>query len=173
MQKLRIYACEGAEQLGKAIVQKKPIKRGVPPALVWEIGTHEAKDIIYQQLEISDPAAQGYNHYPEIACFTETHFHQLTIEDSVMQRARDGQHYRWFFKKSSDDRNEPLDCEVYANAAEQIFRPNYEKLMAEYSTETTPAPPPAPNANPDMNLPTARPRMNRSGSKWMAGFRKV
>lgn len=173
MQKLRIYACEGAEQLGKAIVQKKPIKRGVPPALVWEIGTHEAKDIIYQQLEISDPAAQGYNHYPEIACFTETHFHQLTIEDSVMQRARDGQHYRWFFKKSSDDRNEPLDCEVYANAAEQIFRPNYEKLMKEYSAETADSTPAVPNANPDMNLPTARPRMNRSGSKWMAGFRKV
>jgi len=39
-----------------------------------------------------------------------------------MQRARDGKFYRWFLRKSSDDRNEPLDCEVYANAAEQIFQ---------------------------------------------------
>jgi phage terminase large subunit GpA-like protein len=171
MHKHRIYACEGAEQLGKAIVQRKPIKRGVPPAFVWEIGTHEAKDIIYQQLEITDPAAQGFNHYPEIAVFTEGHFKRLIIEDSVMQRARDGNFYRWFFKKSSDDRTEPLDCEVYANAAEQIYRPNYEKLAIQFATLEPPKPPP--DANPDRNLPIARPRMNRTGSKWMSGFGKI
>jgi phage terminase large subunit GpA-like protein len=171
MQKLRIYACEGAEQLGKAIVQKKPIKRGVPPALVWEIGTHEAKDIIYQQLEISDPAAQGFNHYPEIACFSENYFHGLTIEESTMERGRDGRFYRWFFKKSNDDRNEPLDCEVYANAAEQIYRPNYEKLAEQFAIREQETPEPDPN--PDRNLPTARARMNRTGSRWMAGFRKI
>jgi phage terminase large subunit GpA-like protein len=171
MQKLRIYACEGAEQLGKAIVQKKPIKRGVPPALVWEIGTHEAKDIIYQQLENSDPAAQGFNHYPEIACFSESYFHGLTIEESTMERGRDGRFYRWFFKKSNDDRNEPLDCEVYANAAEQIYRPNYEKLAEQFAIREEQTPEPDPN--PDRNLPAARARMNRTGSRWMAGFRKI
>lgn len=173
VQKLRIYGCEGAEQLGKAIVQKKPIKRGVPPALVWEIGTHEAKDVIYQQLEIADPLAQGYNHYPDIACFTETYFHQLTIEDSVMNRASDGKFYRWFFKRSSDDRNEPLDCEVYANAAEQIYRPNYAKLAELYLSEPIPEVQRDPNENPDRNMLPPKRRFSRPGSKWMAGFRKL
>jgi phage terminase large subunit GpA-like protein len=174
MQKHGVYACEGAEQLGKAIVEKRWIKRGSPPALVREIGTHEAKDIIYQQLEITDPAAQGYNHYPAIACFDEGYFQGLTIEESEMRKAaRDGEFYRFFFKKSSDDRNEPLDCEVYANAAEQIHRPNYEKLLAQFSGEPEDEQPlPGPDYNPDRFLPVARPRFNKSGSRWMAGFRR-
>jgi phage terminase large subunit GpA-like protein len=168
MHKLRVYACEGATVTSKPIVPKKPIKRGVPPALVWEVGTHEAKDVIYQQLEIEDPAAQGYCHYPATVSFTEEYFRRLTIEESVMQRGRDGNFYRFFFKASSDDRNEPLDCEVYANAAEQIFRPNYEKLAEQYQAETEPAPR---SINPDMDLPKQRPMMSRS--RWMSGFTKI
>lgn len=170
MQRLRIYACEGATTISKPIVPKKPMKRGVPPALVWEIGTHEAKDVIYQQLEISDPAAQGYCHFPDTASFTESYFRGLTIEESVMQRGRDGGFYRFFFKKSSDDRNEPLDAEVYANAAEQIFRPNYEKLSKEFNGEEEI---PVRNENPDAGMRLPPTRMNRLGSKWMAGFGKV
>ncbi len=168
VQKLRIYACEGATVTSKPIIPKKPIRRGVPPALVYEIGTHEAKDVIYQQLEIDDPLAQGYCHYPATSAFTEEYFRRLTIEESLMQRGRDGNFYRFFFKASSDDRNEPLDCEVYANAAEQIFRPNYEKLRKEYCglEEIKPR-----SENPDMDLPKLRPRI--SGSKWMSGFSKV
>ncbi len=166
--KLRVYACEGATVISKPIVPKKPIKRGVPPCLVWEVGTHEAKDVIYQQLEIDDPNAQGYCHFPATVSFTEEYFRRLTIEESLMQRGRDGNFYRFFFKASSDDRNEPLDCEVYANAAEQIYRPNYEKLRNQFLTEELP-PPQLPN--PDMARPTPRQRMG--SGRWMSGFSKV
>ncbi len=169
--KLRIYACEGATVTSKPIVPKKPIKRGVPPALVWEIGTHEAKDVIYQQLEISDPSSQGYCHFPATISFTEEYFRRLTIEESLMQRGRDGNFYRFFFKASSDDRNEPLDCEVYANAAEQIYRPNYEKLRKQYEVKNDRPVQKSAYHNPDLDLPKARPRMSRG--KWMSGFSKV
>ncbi len=164
VQKLRVYACEGATTLGKPIIPKKPIKRGVPPALVYEIGTHEAKDVIYQRLEISDPTKQGYMHFPSTVQFTETFFKQLTIEESVMQRGRDGNFYRYFFKKSSDDRNEPLDTCVYANAAEQIARINYEKLAKELNTEKVPQVKPV---NPDMGMKFPRPKIGGTG--WMGG----
>jgi phage terminase large subunit GpA-like protein len=170
MQRLRIYACEGATTISKPIIPKKPTKRGIPPALVWEVGTHEAKDVIYQQLEINDPSAQGYMHFPDTASFTESYFRGLTIEESVMQRGRDGNFYRFFFKKSSDDRNEPLDAEVYANAAEQIFRPNYEKLAKEFSGEDES---PEYHDNPDHGMVIPTPRMSRMGSKWMSGFGKL
>jgi phage terminase large subunit GpA-like protein len=170
MQRLRIYACEGATTISKPIIPKKPTKRGIPPALVWEVGTHEAKDVIYQQLEISDPSAQGYCHYPDTSSFTESYFRGLTVEESVMQRGRDGNFYRFFFKKSSDDRNEQLDCEVYCNAAEQIYRPNYEKLAKEFSGEDET---PERHGGPDHDLPLPPVRMNRMGSRWMAGFGKV
>jgi phage terminase large subunit GpA-like protein len=170
MQRLRIYACEGATTISKPIIPKKPTKRGIPPALVWEVGTHEAKDVIYQQLEINDPAAQGYMHFPDTSSFTEGYFKGLTVEESVMQRGRDGNFHRFFFKKSSDDRNEPLDAEVYANAAEQIYRPNYEKLAKEFSGDDET---PLNHPGPDHNLPIPPVRMNRMGSKWMAGFGKV
>lgn len=172
MADMKFFACEGAEQLGKAIIQKKPIKRGNPPCFVWEIGTHEAKDIIYQQLEITDPAAQGYCHYPEIACFSEQYFRGLTIEESIMQRARDGNFYRFFFKKSSNDRNEALDTEVYANAAEQIARPNYEKLMSQFETSKEGAVP-AVRTNPDQGMKVTRPKMNPAGKGWMSGYSKI
>ncbi len=87
-----------------------------------------------------------------------------------MQRGRDGNFYRFFFKNSSDDRNEPLDAEVYANAAEQIYRPNYERLAKEFSGEDET---PIQHGNPDHDLPRPQVRMNRMGSKWMAGFGKV
>src|SRR5262249_55923632 len=127
-------------------------------------------DVIYQQLELSDPAAQGYCHFPETSSFTESYFRGLTIEESIMQRGRDGNFYRFFFKKSSDDRNEPLDAEVYANAAEQIYRPNYEKLSREYQSDDEAAP----TARPDDDLHLPRQRSARvGGSRWMAGFGKI
>lgn len=90
-----------------------------------------------------------------------------------MQRGRDGNFYRFFFKKSSDDRNEPLDAEVYANAAEQIYRPNYAKLQQEFSTGDEIVPRRGQYDNPDAAQRLLPPKMSGRGGKWMSGFGKI
>ncbi len=123
---LRIYPCSGATTLARPIVGK-PTKRGNPAIPVYEIGTHEAKDVIYQRLEYTDTEKLGYMHFPKTAHFNETYFKQLTIEESEMARGKDGKFYRQFWCPENE-RNEPLDCEVYADAAERVIRPNYARL---------------------------------------------
>ena len=44
-----IFASRGSTNLAKPIIERRARKEGNPPAKVWEIGTHEAKDIIYQR----------------------------------------------------------------------------------------------------------------------------
>ncbi len=126
MIRYRIYSCEGSTTLGKPLVAGDR-KRGEPPAIVWEIGTHEGKDRIYQRLDIKDENAPGYMHFPKTAAFSEYYFKCLTIEESTMQRGKDGNFYR-FFWCPENERNEPIDCEVYADAAEIVLRPNYERI---------------------------------------------
>lgn len=129
---IRVYPSLGSTILGKPIISK-PVNRGKPPSPVYDIGTHEAKDIIYQRLELKDPNAPGYMHFPKIAPFSEVYFQQLTSEESTMERGKDGKFYRYFWlpetsKTNPGSRNEALDCEVLCDAAERILRPNYARL---------------------------------------------
>jgi phage terminase large subunit GpA-like protein len=120
LSRLRVFASFGSTQLNRVIVGK-PSRQGKPPTKVFELGTHAAKEIIYQRLDHDNPAAYGFKHYPKIAAFDETYFRQLLIENSEMRRAGDGEWYR-FFSKEEGDRNEAIDGEVYALAAERIIR---------------------------------------------------
>ncbi len=139
-QKRHIYASYGSTQLARPIIGRKPGKRGNPPAIVWEIGTHEAKDIIYQRLERDNPTADGFRHYPKLGQFSEYFFKALVAEDSEMRQAKDGKYYRWF---SCDQgvRNEPLDISVGCLAFCKIRKPNFAKLAEELAIKeanTTP-----------------------------------
>jgi phage terminase large subunit GpA-like protein len=122
-----IFASRGATQLGKPIIQRRYKKEGNPWARVWEIGTHEAKDILYQRLELDNASANGYQHFPKLGQFSEHYFSMLVAEDSIMKRASDGKFYRWF---SCDDgvRNEALDGRIGTMAIERIIKPKYAKL---------------------------------------------
>jgi phage terminase large subunit GpA-like protein len=121
------FASRGATSLSKPIVRPKAGWEGNPRAKVWEIGTHEAKDIIYQRLERDNASADGYMHYPEIGCYSEQYFKGLVVEDSDMQKANDGKFYRCFTCEQGV-RNEPLDLRVLALAIERIRKPKYAKL---------------------------------------------
>jgi len=126
----KIFAARGATTLSKPLIGRRPKREGNPPAKVWEIGTNEAKDIIYQRLELDNEAANGYCHFPKIGQFSEQYFAMLVAEDSEMKRAGDGKFYRAF---SCDDgiRNEALDGRVGTMAIERIVKPNYAKLSEE------------------------------------------
>jgi phage terminase large subunit GpA-like protein len=128
----RIFASRGATTLGKPIIGRRAKREGNPPARVWELGTNEAKDIIYQRLDLDNSAANGYQHFPKLGQFSEQYFSMLTVEDSEMKRAGDGKFYRAFFCENGV-RNEALDGRVGTMAAERIVKPNYKKLAEFYA----------------------------------------
>lgn len=132
-----IYASRGSSSLCRPIIERKARREGNPPVKVWHLGTNEAKDIIYQRLELDNPVAKGYQHFPKTGPFSETYFKMLTAEDSEMKKAGDGKWYRAF---SCDQgvRNEALDGRVGTMAAERIAKPKYAKLALELKVEIGP-----------------------------------
>ena len=157
----RVWAVVGSPTLGKVFVTK-PRKQGNPPAVVFELGTNEAKDIIYQRLELpapepGQPAPYGFMHFPKIACYDEAYFKGLTVEDSTMERARDGKFYRQFVCPKGA-RNEPLDTRVYCNALPRIMRTNFVRLKNKLD-----ATPKAEQRQEPENIPvaTGRPKIVR------------
>jgi phage terminase large subunit GpA-like protein len=144
----RIHASRGATTLGKPIIGRRAKREGNPPAKVWEVGTNETKDIIYQRLEIVQPAANGYQHFPKLGQFSEQYFAMLVSEESEMKRAGDGKFYRAFFCENGV-RNEALDGRVGTMAAERIVKPNYKKLAIELAVTPKIEAPAAPKAAPE------------------------
>jgi len=121
-----IFAIVGSTILGKPPIST-PKRTGKPPVVIYELGTHEIKDVIYQRLDLirdDDETSwpQGYMHYPQVEDYQDEYFAGLTVEDSVMKKGADGNDYRWF-EKPKGARNEPLDVRVYAIAAFMISRP--------------------------------------------------
>ena len=131
----RIFASRGATTLGKPLIGRRARREGNPPAKVWEVGTNEAKDIIYQRLEIVQPGAHGFQHFPKIGQFSEQYFAMLVAEESEMKRAGDGKFYRAFFCDNGV-RNEALDGRVGTMAVERIVKPNYKRLAEELAVKT-------------------------------------
>lgn len=125
-----ISASRGASSLCKPIIERKARREGNPPARVWHIGTNEAKDIIYQRLDLDNKEANGYRHYPALGQFSEQFFKMLTAEDSEMKKAGDGKWYR-AFSCEQGVRNEALDGAVGTMAAVAIHRPKFAKLAIE------------------------------------------
>jgi phage terminase large subunit GpA-like protein len=144
----RIFASRGATTLSKPLIGRRAKKEGNPPAKVWEVGTNEAKDIIYQRLEIDNQAAMGFQHFPKLGQFSEQYFAMLVAEDSEMKRAGDGKFYR-AFSCAEGVRNEALDGRVGTMAIEGIVKPNYGKLSEILNSEgATVVEPPARSAPP-------------------------
>jgi phage terminase large subunit GpA-like protein len=111
----------------------KPQVIGRPPGPVWFIGTNEAKDLIYQRLELVrevleaggpgsvDAFPHGYIHLPR--GISKEFLAQLTAEESV-QKQHGGQWFR-AFENPDKLRNEGLDMAVYALAGERFLNPAY------------------------------------------------
>lgn len=94
---------------------KRRKRSGAP---VYLVGTHLVKEELYTQLRLpspvdGDPALPGFCHFP--ADYTEEFFRGLTAEELVRRKNRKGYVVREWRKTA--ERNEPLDCRVYARAA--------------------------------------------------------
>jgi phage terminase large subunit GpA-like protein len=144
---LRIFASRGATTLSKPLIGRRAKREGNPPAKVWEVGTNEAKDIIYQRLEIDDPATTGFCHFPKLGQFSEQYFAMLVAEDSEMKRGGDGKFYR-AFTCAEGIRNEALDGRVGTMAIERIVKPRYAKLAIDFGLKEPAAKSEAPPEKP-------------------------
>ncbi|HET7238384.1 MAG TPA: terminase gpA endonuclease subunit, partial [Terrimicrobiaceae bacterium] len=160
-----VFAVRGSPTLGKALMESKPQIRGRPPGPLWFVGTNEAKDVIYQRLELvrevlerggPGPGAtfpHGYIHLP--LGTTPDFLAQLTAEDSSMKQLG-GQWFR-AFENPDKRRNEALDMAVYALAGERYLNPQYAVIAAKLA-------PPAPEGAPapaKVEKRTVRKRVDR------------
>lgn len=124
----RVIAIKGVDRLGAAIgtpnhmdvtSQGKRKRRGL---LVWPVGASFCKSELYgslrkdkptdEQLDQGEQFPAGYCHFPK---YGEEYFKQLTAERLVTVKDKRGfPHREW---RKLRERNEALDCRVYARAA--------------------------------------------------------
>jgi phage terminase large subunit GpA-like protein len=94
------------------------IKRGVR---VWPVNSGMAKEELYRWLRLERPTDEdlergvpfppGYCHFPH---YGEEYFKQITAEQLVTKIVKGYRRHEW---QKMRDRNEALDCRVYARAA--------------------------------------------------------
>ena len=96
----------------------KRVSRGVKS---WPVGTDLAKTELYGWLRQDAPTEEnkgrhpfGYCHFPQ---YGEEYFRQLTAEQKVVRLVRGFRRYQW---EKTRERNEALDCRVYARAASYV-----------------------------------------------------
>lgn len=142
----KIFASRGDTELSRPIVGHRPAREGNPKTHVWVIGTHAAKEIIYQRLDQDNPASTGYRHTPKLGQFSEHYFRMLTAEDSEDRQGRDGDWHKWFGCEQGV-RNEALDGAVGCMAAEKILKPRYAKLAEELAARDASKPSTSPTPN--------------------------
>ena len=97
-------------------INGKRLRRG---AKVWSVGTSILKSELYQFLRLTQNEEEsypaGYCHFPK---YDSEYFKQLTAEQLVTKMVRGYQKREW---QKTRERNEALDCRIYARAASISF----------------------------------------------------
>lgn len=88
-------------------------RKGAP---VEPLGVDQGKSLIYSRLKMPDPGP-GYIHFKRDVAFDDEYFAQLTAEQLVRRYKKGVPYLVW---ESKRDRNEALDCLVYALAAARL-----------------------------------------------------
>jgi phage terminase large subunit GpA-like protein len=150
------------------------LKRGVK---VWPVNSGMAKEELYRWLRLDRPTDEdlekgivfppGYCHFPR---YSEEYFKQITAEQLVTKLVKGYRRHEW---QKMRDRNEALDCRVYARAAASRlgvdrFQPkHWDELEARLRAACGKKPPAAIDAAPQQQqqplrqaqaVQTARPR---------------
>ncbi|ABK45390.1 phage terminase GpA [Magnetococcus marinus MC-1] len=110
----RIWAIKGRGGMGVPIWPRKPSTKNKGKVPLFIVGVDACKEAILSRLRIEEPGP-GFLHFPMQR--DADYFKQLTAE-SVVTRYHKGRPIREW-KKRDSDRNEALDCRVYAMAALQ------------------------------------------------------
>ena len=151
------------------------IKRGVK---VWPVNSGMAKEGLYRWLRLDRPTDEdlesgkafppGYCHFPK---YSEEYFKQITAEQLVTKMVKGYRRHGW---QKMRERNEALDCRVYARAAaSRIGLDRYqekhwraiEKLIGAPRSPDRPPASPAP-AQPAGARPQPRPARRRTWGRF-------
>jgi phage terminase large subunit GpA-like protein len=117
----RVFAIKGIGGEGKPLVGR-PSKNNIGKINLFPVGTSTAKEIVYARLKISE-YGDGYCHFPEDR--NEEYFRMLTAEKKVTKYFKGRPRPEWVKIRQ---RNEALDCRVYATAALGILNVNIEAV---------------------------------------------
>lgn len=123
----RVFALDGRDSYAMIIGQPKAVevnvrgkrlRRGVK---LWPVGTNRAKEELYGWLkqerptkESGDKMPYGFCHFPE---YGEEFFKGITAEEVVVRLVKGFRRYQW---EKVYERNEPIDCRVYARAVASL-----------------------------------------------------
>lgn len=126
---------------------------------VYEIGVDAGKQIIMDNLRVQSPGSK-YCHFPRRDDYGPTYFKGLLSERLVY---KNGHKHPWQWEKiPGHERNEPLDCRDYANAAKKAASPDMDAIERRLrgttlNTQTPVATPP--------NRPQTAHKPQRKGNK--------
>lgn len=129
-ERMRVFSIKGRGGFGIPFINS-PTRGNTEGATLFTLGVDAGKSLVMSRLKIEDEGA-GFVHYPRRAeCgFNETFFQQLTAEICEHKFEKGVIKRNWIKIR---ERNEALDCAVYATAAECILNPSYEYLREFYS----------------------------------------
>ena len=113
-QERRVWAIKGIGGMGKPVWPARSSRNNKGRVPLFIVGVDAAKEAIYSRLRLRE-AGPGFCHFPKDR--DVEWFQQLTAE-SIETKYNKGRPTRVWIKKSHD-RNEALDCRVYAMAALQ------------------------------------------------------
>ncbi|WP_441228006.1 phage terminase large subunit family protein [Tardiphaga sp. 20_F10_N6_6] len=140
----RIFGIKGLGGWGIPIVEKPHRKQtGKKKSKftdLFRVGVDEAKLVVMRRLA-QMKVGPGYCHFPLADDWNEEFFKQLTAERLVVRYSKGQPVREWH--KNDRDRNEALDCRVYAYAALKIMQPVFKRLALRLSQRVAPAQRPA------------------------------
>lgn len=124
----RIYASIGARGPNRPVISRpgSTKKSSAENAKLITVGTDTVKDWFFNVLNYDKPGP-GYCHFPEKEIYDAEHFRQLTAEQKKSRMSRG---FLTYVYEKVYERNEPLDCRVYARASVNLTGVDVDKLAS-------------------------------------------
>lgn len=156
----RVFAVKGASTHSAPIVSRPTLQHTYKIPL-YSVGTHAIKDVIFSNLQNTEGGA-GAVHFSDV--LDHEYFSQLTAE-KVITRHHRGYAIRDYYKVR--ERNEALDCFVYAFAAVSILNPNL-NVLSQKKTEIKTEKPPIKPVDVITQIKNSRKKPGRGGyvNRW-------
>jgi len=134
----RFFAIKGVGGWGRTLVsqaQRKQSGKTARKVDLYLVAVDEAKKLLMRRLLLTKPGP-GYCHFPDYAHYDDEFYAQMTAEKLVTRRLKGFEKPEWH---KTRDRNEALDCRIYAHAALKLLNPDLSKKAQKLAAAAKPA----------------------------------